>query len=100
MMQLGHIISEAGLDCKKYPRSSEISVKMYDRKEREIGDREFNFNKELFKNNSKSMSKFIHMIDDCEAEKKKLPSEISARISDDALVFYFPYQYTVFLLLS
>ena len=100
MIKMEHIISEVGLDPKEYPRSSEISVELYDRKNRIIGEKDFDFNKKLFKNNAKSMSKFIHMIDDCEVERKKLPNEISARINDDALVFYFPYQSPVFLLFS
>ena len=100
MMKFGHIISQVGLDPKKYPRSSEISVELYDRKNRVIGENDFNFNGQMFKDNSISKSKFIHMIDNCEDERKKLPDQISARINYDALVVFFPYKAPVFLLLS
>lgn len=100
MIKFGHIISEVGLDPKKYPRSSKIEVDLSDRKERKIGEEEFNFNGKLFEKNQKSKSKFIHMIDDCESEKKELPEQIYAKLTDNALILHFPYRATLILFLS
>ena len=100
MITMGHIIAQVGLDPKEYPRSSKISVELSDRKERKIGVDDFDFNGKLFERNSKSKSKFIHLIDDCETEKKELPDQISAKLTDDVLVLYFPYRATLVLFLS
>ena len=100
MIILGQIISETGLDSANYPRSSEISVKLSDRKKREIGENEFNFNGKLFEKNERSMSMFKNMIDSFEAKEKELHEQISARLTDDMLIFYIPRRAPVILFLS
>lgn len=41
MIKFGHIILEAGLNPKDFQRISEIPVKLFDRKNREIKDEKF-----------------------------------------------------------
>lgn len=88
-MKFGHIISEAGFSS--FSALSEITVKLLDRKDRELTEKDFNFNKNLFSKNSDSKEKFRQLLEQGE-KKPNLPNEISGRLNDDALVIYFPGQ--------
>ena len=73
MIKFGHIISEAGFDS--YSPLSEIKVKIFDRKDRELKESEFNFNKNLFSRNSNSKEKFRELLER-ESKNSILPDKI------------------------
>lgn len=88
MMPLGKIISEAGLNFRKYSKLAAIEVDMYNRKQREVKENDFNFDGKLFAKNPDSSLRFQHILDSMLREP--IPKKISARLTDDYLVIYRP----------
>ncbi len=86
-MKLGNLIQESGFVAKDFPRLSEIQVNLLDRKNRTI-QTDLHFEKEIFDKFPNSKRKFREFL---ENEKKELlPECIKGRLTDDALVLYWP----------
>lgn len=86
MLKLGKIISEVGLNPKRYSVLLEINVEMYDRKRRKVTEEDFNFGGKLFSKNPDSSLRFQHILESMLREP--LPEKISARLTDDYIVIY------------
>lgn len=85
-MKFGHIIEQAGYDVKEFPKLTDIPVKIYDRKNRELTEeREFEFNKKLFSKNKDSKKRFREVLERL-SKSSKLPDEISGKLTDSSLV--------------
>lgn len=84
-MKFGEILREAGIEAKNFPKCAEISVTLYDRKDRVI-DREIHFVEKLFVQNEESFAKFKHFLEILEKEDI---SEMNVRIDEfNVILFY------------
>ena len=88
MLPFGYLISEAGFDLTNYPTLAEIPVELYDRKNREIGEEDFHFNANLFKN-EKSKKQFFNLLE-TKSRETVIPTKIVGKLNDDALILHFP----------
>ena len=96
MLTFGLIISESGLKPEDFSTLSNIPVKLYDRKNRELTEeKDFNFGKKLFAKNPDSQEKFREILE--KQDLKYLPKEILVNLSDSALILRFPYHSPFFL---
>lgn len=84
MITLGLIISESGLATKDFSKLSEIPVKLYDRKNRELTKEEdFDFGKKLFAKSPESQKRFREFLETL--NRTKCPN-ILGRLDDDVLI--------------
>lgn len=85
-MKFAEIIREAGFYTDCFPKASNISVTLYDRKDRVITEA-IHFAKPLFAENKTSMRNFIAFLQDL--EEKDTPQEMNVKIDEYLIcVFY------------
>ena len=88
MMKLEEIIREAGLSPVDYPNASQIPVRLYDRKDREVTSQTLSFIEPLFWHNpvaKAEFEKFIKVLDEAPFETES----ISVRIDEYNVILHY-----------
>lgn len=97
MLLLGKIITKAWI-CFEYSKLATIPLKIYDRNQYQLTEKDFNFGRQLFAKNPNSCLKFRHILDSL-LQEKHLLEKFSAWLTDDILVIYWPLEKSNFLIL-